>query len=89
MDILIIFAIGFIIYLIYTKEKRADERKKKEIEFRQKKLDMHKDPSAELLANAIVETITNLSSETIKWLRNGDSFSLFFENGSVFVEKAF
>ena len=87
MDFLIIFAIGCIIYLIYTKEKRAEERKKKEIEFRQKKLDMHKDPSAELLANAIVETITDLSSETVKWLRNGDSFSLFFENGSVFVEK--
>lgn len=86
MGVVVIIAIVWIVYMVATKDQRAAKKEQQKQEFEQKKQNMLTDPTVALMAESVVEMVTNLKDAAVKVLRQGGSFYLIFEKGSVYYE---
>lgn len=86
MGLIVIIAIVWIVYMVATKDQRAAKKEQQRQEFEQKKQNMLSDTTVALMAESIVEMVTNLKDAAVKVLRQDGCFYLLFNKGSVYYE---
>lgn len=84
--LLIFILIVFVVYMIVTKDKRAEEREKKRKELELMKQNMSSDPTIALIVEEICKNATDLKSAPVSVLRAGGTYWMIFDKGSVYYE---
>jgi len=86
MVYIIAIAIVWIVYMVLTKDMRAEKKEQQRREFEQKKKDMSSDVLTDAMADAVVKVLTDLKGGAVMLLRDDLQYYLLFNKGSVFVE---